>query len=124
MNNLLIFFALPIAIIILSSIFETFIKSPCKIAGIAFSIFIVTAFALGGNSEYIIITMIYTALAYISAFITSLFMRRPINFNRYQIPPYIPNEIDNSEINDFSLNSIQDENGFRLNNGSRYNRCR
>ena len=39
MNTLLIFFALPLATIILSAIFETFINCPFKVAGIAFSIY-------------------------------------------------------------------------------------
>ena len=46
MNVLLIFFAIPLATIILSVILQTLINCPFKVAGIAFSIFIVVAFAL------------------------------------------------------------------------------
>ena len=53
MNNLLIFFALPIATIILAGIFQTIIKCPYKIAGITFAIYLIVAFALGGTAELI-----------------------------------------------------------------------
>lgn len=76
MNTLLIFFAIPLATIILSAIFETFIKCPLKVAGIAFSIFIIVAFALGGSAELIVAAIIYTLLSLITAFITMLIQNR------------------------------------------------
>ena len=65
MNNLLIFFALPIATIILAGIFQTIIKCPYKIAGITFAIYLIVAFALGGTAELIIAAIIYTILAFL-----------------------------------------------------------
>ena len=76
MNTLLIFFAIPLATIILSAIFETFIRCPLKVAGIAFSIFIIVAFALGGSAELIVAAIIYTLLSLITAFITMLIQNR------------------------------------------------
>ena len=73
MNNLLIFFAIPVATIVLSAIFETLIKCPFKIAGIAFSIFLITAFALGGTVELLVLAIIYTIISFISAYLTSIF---------------------------------------------------
>ncbi len=73
MNNLLIFFAIPVATIILSIIFETLIKCPFKIAGIAFSIFLLTAFALGGTVELLVLAIVYTIISFISAYLTSIF---------------------------------------------------
>lgn len=73
MNNLLIFFAIPVATIILSIIFETLIKCPFKIAGIAFSIFLLTAFALGGTVELLLLAIVYTIISFISAYLTSIF---------------------------------------------------
>ncbi len=67
MNNLLIFFALPIATIILAGIFQTIIKCPYKIAGITFAIYLIVAFALGGTAELIIAAIIYTILAFLTA---------------------------------------------------------
>ena len=69
MNTLLVFFALPLATIILSGIFQTIINSPIKIAGIAFAIYLIVAFALGGTIELIVAAIIYTILALITALI-------------------------------------------------------
>lgn len=73
---LLIFFAIPVATIILSAIFETLIRSPLKIAGIAFSIFLIVAFALGGTVELLVAAIIYTILAFITAYLVCLFYNR------------------------------------------------
>lgn len=82
MNTLLFFFAIPIAIIILSSIFQTIIKCPMKIAGIIFSAFLIVAFALTANTEELLIaTIIYTIISYISAYITCIIMNGNWNFN-------------------------------------------
>lgn len=67
MNNLLIFFALPIATIILAGIFQTIIQCPFKIAGIAFAIYLIVAFALGGTAELIVAAIVYTILALLTA---------------------------------------------------------
>lgn len=67
MNNLLIFFALPIATIILAGIFQTIIECPFKISGIAFAIYLIVAFALGGTAELIVAAIVYTILALITA---------------------------------------------------------
>ncbi len=76
MNNLLIFFAIPLATIILSSIFETLIRCPIKVGGIAFSIFLIIAFALGGTADLIVAAIVYTILSFLSAFITMLIQNR------------------------------------------------
>lgn len=65
---LLIFFAFPVATIILSAIFETIINCPLKIAGIVFSIFLIVTFSSFG-SEFLVATIAYTILAYITALI-------------------------------------------------------
>lgn len=69
MNILLIFFAIPISTIILSAILETLIKSPIKVAGIFFSIFLVIAFALGGSAELVVGAIVYTIISFITAYI-------------------------------------------------------
>lgn len=76
MNILLIFFAIPIAVIVLSIILETFMKSPLKVAGVFFSIFLVIAFYLGGTAEYIVASLVYTLISIISAYITELILSR------------------------------------------------
>ena len=79
MNTLLIFFAIPVATIILAAIFETFIRSPLKVAGIAFAIFLIVAFALGGTAELIVLAIIYTILAFIAAFLVCIFRNRDLD---------------------------------------------
>ena len=76
MNFLLIFFAIPLATIILSIILETLIRCPFKVAGIAFSIFIVLAFALGCTAVLIVAAIVYTIISFISAFITMIIQNR------------------------------------------------
>ena len=76
MNNLLIFFALPISTIILSGIFETILNCPFKVAGIAFAIYLIVAFALGGTAELIVAAIIYTILSLITALIVRFFQNR------------------------------------------------
>ena len=76
MNVLLVYFAIPVATIILSAIFETFINCPIKVAGIFFSIFIVVSAALGGAIELFFATIIYTIISFITAFIVCLILGR------------------------------------------------
>lgn len=79
MNILLIFFAIPVAVIILSAIFETFIRCPIKVTGITFAIFLIVAFALGGTAELIVAAIIYTIISFITAFIVCLIRTRESN---------------------------------------------
>ena len=76
MNILLVFFAIPLATIILSVILQTLICCPFKVAGIAFSIFIVLAFAFGGSAILIVAAIIYTIISFIAAVITMIIQNR------------------------------------------------
>lgn len=76
MNILLIFFAIPIATIILSAILETFIRCPIKVAGIFFAIFLVLAFILGGTAELLVAAIVYTIIAFITACIVNIIQGR------------------------------------------------
>lgn len=78
MNILLVFFAIPIAVIILSIIFERYLNCPLSVAGIFFSIFLVIAFALGPIIEYIVATFVYTIISFLVAFLTSYIINRNI----------------------------------------------
>lgn len=81
MNMLLIFFAIPIAIVILSVILETYMKCAVKVAGIFFSILIVVAFAFFGTVEAIVAVLVYTMLSFVAAYITRLIMNRSCSRN-------------------------------------------
>lgn len=76
MNVLLVFFAIPLAIIILSVIFERYLRCPLAVAGIFFSIGLVVTFALGAMIEYIVATIVYTILSFVVALITNYIRRR------------------------------------------------
>ena len=76
MNVLLIFFAIPLAVIILSAIIESLINCPLKVTGIFFSIFIVVAFALGGTVDYIVAAIVYTIISFITAILIRVIINR------------------------------------------------
>ena len=74
MTNLLIFFALPIATIIISIALQKIFKCPFLVTAIIFAIFLVVTFALG-NLIYLVATIAYTIIAFITAFLTMWFCR-------------------------------------------------
>ncbi len=75
MNTLLlIFFALPIAVIIVSIALQKILKCPFLVAGIIFAIFLIVTFVIG-NLIYLVATIAYTLLAFITALITKLICR-------------------------------------------------
>lgn len=74
MNTLLIFFALPIAVIIISIALQKIFKCPFLVAGIIFAIFLVVTFVIG-NLTFLIATIVYTILSFITAVITKIVYR-------------------------------------------------
>lgn len=145
MNILLIFFAIPLATIILSAILETFIKCPFKVAGIFFSIFIVVAFALGGTAELILAAIVYTIISFITAILVKCITKRrcngynnwnsniynnwdnssnsvaPVNFNN-GLTNGFDNNFLNLNNNSATENVLQDDNNVL--NANKYRRCR
>lgn len=69
MDLILLFFALPLATIILAIVLEKILKCPILVAATFFAIFLVLTFAVFG-SDFLIFAIIYTILAYIAAAIT------------------------------------------------------
>ena len=74
MTNLLIFFALPIATIIISIALQKILKCPFLVAAIIFAIFLVVTFIVG-NLIFLVATIAYTILAFITAVLTKIFCR-------------------------------------------------
>ncbi len=75
MNTLLlIFFAIPIAVIIIAIALQKIFKCPLLVAAIIFAIFLVVTFVIG-NLIYLVATIAYTILAFITAIITKLICR-------------------------------------------------
>ena len=80
MNTLLLFFALPIATIILAVVLEKILRSPALVAATAFAIYLIVAFS-AFDSTFLIFVIVYTILAFIAAFIAELFFRRCKHWN-------------------------------------------
>ncbi len=74
MNTLLVFFAFPIATIILSAVLERYIQSPITVAAIFFAIFLVITFAFF-DVNFLIATIIYTILSFLIALAVRLVKR-------------------------------------------------
>lgn len=74
MTTLLIFFALPIAVIIISIALQKIFKCPFLVAAIIFAIFLIVTFVIG-NLIYLVATIAYTILAFITAVLTNIICR-------------------------------------------------
>lgn len=71
MNLLLIYFALPLATIILAAVLQKLIKSPILVAAIFFAIYLIVAFAVF-DAVFLIAAIVYTFLAYVTAAIVKI----------------------------------------------------
>ena len=80
MNNLLLFFALPIAVIIISIALQKILRNPVLVAGIIFSIFLVVTFIIG-DLNFLVATIIYTIISFITAIIMFLICKFLRDFN-------------------------------------------
>lgn len=74
MNALLIFFALPIAVIIFSIALQKLLKCPALVAAIIFAIFLIVTFIVS-NLIFLVATIVYAILSYITAVIVCLITR-------------------------------------------------
>lgn len=75
MNILLIFFALPIATIILAIVLQKLLRCPVLTAATFFAIYLIVAFA-AFDASFLIYVIVYTVLAYITAVIAEFFFSR------------------------------------------------
>lgn len=66
MNILLIFFAIPIAVIVISIALQKILKCPALVAAIIFSIFLIVTFIVN-NLNFLIATIVYTIISFITA---------------------------------------------------------
>ena len=71
MNTLLLFFALPVATIILSIVLLKILKCPTLVAATFFAIYLILAFTIFGT-DFLIFVIGYTILSYITAVLTRL----------------------------------------------------
>ena len=74
MNTLLVFFAWPVATIIISIALQKILRNPALVAAIIFAIFLVVTFILN-DLNFLVATIIYTILSFITATIVCLVYR-------------------------------------------------
>ena len=75
MNIILLFFALPVATIILAIVLEKILRCPVLTAATFFAIFLIVAFAVFDES-FLVFVIAYTIIAYITAAIAEFFFSR------------------------------------------------
>lgn len=75
MNVLLLFFALPVATIILAIVLEKILRCPILTAATFFAIFLIVAFTLF-DASFLVFAIVYTIIAFITAVIAEFFFRR------------------------------------------------
>lgn len=66
MNNLLLFFAFPVATIILAIVLQKILKNPLLVAATFFAIYLIVAFS-AFDASFLVYAIAYTILAYITA---------------------------------------------------------
>lgn len=69
MNNLLIFFALPVATIIFAVALQKILRSPFLVAAVVFAAFLIVTFA-AFDVSFLVFAILYALLALITALIT------------------------------------------------------
>ena len=74
MNNLLVFFALPLATVIIAVVLERIWKNYILVTLFTFAVYLIVAFALG-DATLLVLVIIYTFLAFIAAFLSMLFRK-------------------------------------------------
>ncbi len=121
MNNLLIFFAIPVATIILAIVFQKILQSPLLVAATFFAIFLIVTFAAFDES-FLVFAILYTLLALITALVVRFICCLINNSNN---PCINGRAIHNSGIcgdNNSTTDDEDDEDNNSGNNGCGCNR--
>lgn len=98
MNILLLFFALPVATIILAIVVEKILRCPVLTAATFFAIFLIVAFAVF-DAFFLVFVIAYTIIAFITAVIAELFFSRCRRRKRKHCICREENDEDNDEDN-------------------------
>ena len=118
MNTLLIFFALPIATIILAIVLQKIIKCPILVAATFFAIYLIVTFA-AFDANFLIYAIIYTILACIAAVITRFIMNALCCTEDEDCSNILSNSVNNNSnaqnlVN--AINSLNTVNSLNANN--------
>lgn len=130
MNTLLLFFALPVATVILAIVLQKILNNPLLVAATFFSIYLVVAFA-AFDASFLVYAIIYTLLAYITAILVNAIcrlLRALANQNNctYRVterPITISTNLSSDE-NNVTSNTTLLTNGNTLSNNSGGCNCR
>jgi len=120
--DLLLFFALPIATIILAVVFQKIIRCPILVAATAFAIYLIVTFA-AFDSSFLIFAIVYTILAYLAAVITKFvcnFIGRNCFFKNINAENINTNTLN---ANSIEINNDDDDNGNNNGCGHSNNNC-
>jgi len=116
MNTLLIFFAFPIAVIIISIVLQKLLKNPIAVAALIFAIFLIVTFA-AFDETFLIATLVYTLLALITALIVKFICES--NNNDNNICDILQNILGNNDLCEVLRNILNNNdnnsNGANLN---------
>jgi len=82
MNTILLFFALPVATIILAIVLEKILRCPVLTAATFFAIFLIVAFA-AFDASFLVFVIAYTIIAYVAAVISEFIFSRCIIIKNY-----------------------------------------
>ena len=104
MNNLLLFFALPVATILLAIVLQKVLCSPILVAITFFAAYLIVTFA-AFDETFLIFAIVYTIIAYITAAITR-FIRRFIRCQRDSNNNNNNDDNDNDEDNSCDCENI------------------
>lgn len=74
MNVLLLFFALPVATVILAIVLQKILKCPLLVAATFFAIYLIITFAFF-DASFLVYAILYTILAYVTAVLTKVICR-------------------------------------------------
>ena len=107
MNILLIFFALPIAVIIISAILQKVLKNPIAVAALVFAIFLIVTFA-AFDETFLIVTLAYTLIALITALIVRFICES--NNNNNNLCDILSNVLGNNDLCECLRNILNNEN--------------
>ena len=109
--DLLLFFAIPVATILLSIVWQRIIKSPILVAITSFAISILFVYSV--DPSLLIFAIAYTALSFISAVITKIIF--------YQIES---KDLSNFQLDSIETNTLNATNLNIENNNSNISPCR
>lgn len=107
MNTLLLFFALPVATIILAIVLEKILDCPILVAATFFAIFLIVTFA-AFDSNFLVFAIVYTILAFITASLVKAicnFIRKCLNNQNNCLNNNSNNNQNNNYNNNLSSNS-------------------